>query len=123
MPQTTWCGAASTTQPFSMFEGADHARRLAESDGSESGDELTWQMVAITAGMAIMLVVILTLMGLKISCDDLKGVKSKGCVPIATVTFGTYVMGPVICVALALALQLKTEWCLGLMVSRSLHQQ
>lgn len=99
-----------------MFEGVDHARRLAESDGSESGDELTWQMVAITAGMAIMLVVILTLMGLKISYDDLRGVKTKGCVPIATVTFGTYVLGPVICVVLALALQLKTEWCLGLMV-------
>ncbi len=106
----------STTQSIDMFEDADHARRLAESDGSDSGDELTWQMVAITAGMAIILIVILTLMGLKISYDDLKGVKSKGCVPIATVAFGTYVMGPVICVALALALRLKTEWCLGLMV-------
>ena len=93
------------------------ARRLAEGDGSGAGDdELSWQMVAITVGMAILLVVILTLMGLKISCDDLKAVQTKGCFPIATVTFGTYVMGPVICVVLALALRLKTEWCLGLMV-------
>lgn len=96
---------------------AGFARRLAEGDGSGAGDdELSWQMVAITVGMAILLIVILTLMGLKISYDDLKGVKTKGCVPIATVTLGTYVMGPVICVVLALALRLKTEWCLGLMV-------
>ena len=71
----------------------------------------------VTGGMAVMLLVLLTLTGFKISLEDIKKVSERrGLVSCLAVLGVQFVAGPVMVACFSALLQMKPDWVVGLMV-------
>jgi hypothetical protein len=87
-----------------------------DGSGSASEEGGVGEMM-VTGGMAVMLLVLLTLTGFKISLEDIKKVSERrGLVSCLAVLGVQFVAGPVMVACFSALLQMKSDWVVGLMV-------
>jgi predicted Na+-dependent transporter len=86
-------------------------------DSSASGDDTmpAGQMV-MSALIAVVLMLLLILTGLKITQKDIREVKERGKLGIGIVLFFQFIFGPIFCAVMCSLMELKNDWTIGLMV-------
>ena len=86
-------------------------------DSSASGDDTmpAGQMV-MSALIAVVLMLLLILTGLKITQKDIREVKERGKLGIGIVLFFQFIFGPIFCAVMCSLMELKNDWTIGFLV-------